>query len=247
MGIYFYSLASVGLVSLVSFVGVFGFSLQTETLKKYIFVLVSLAVGALLGDAILHLLPGAFVEITNTTALSLSIIAGILTFFILEKSLHWHHHSEKCSSRHLVGRMILFSDGLHNFVDGLIISASYFVSVEVGLATTLAVVLHEIPQEIGDFGVLLHAGYTKARALWWNFISALFAVAGALVAFALGEIAEIVNIWLLPIAAGGFIYVALSDLVPELNKTKATSKSLIQLVAIVAGIFAMFLLLGLEA
>ncbi|HEX8591347.1 MAG TPA: ZIP family metal transporter [Candidatus Paceibacterota bacterium] len=247
--VYLYAFGSVALISLISLIGAVAISVNVERLRAGLFVLVSLAVGALLGDAFIHLIPEAFAEATDPTTLSLAIIGGILFFFVVEKVLHWHHHQgieEFEPAVHPVGRIILFSDGVHNFIDGLIIGLAYTVSIEVGIATTIAVILHEIPQEIGDFGVLLHAGYTKAKALWFNFLSALFAFLGAGVAFFLGERAEAVALLLVPITAGGFIYIALSDLIPELHKMKSAKKSLIQLAAIVVGVAAMLLLLAVE-
>jgi zinc and cadmium transporter len=141
---------------------------------------------------------------------------------------------------------VLLSDGIHNFVDGLIIGVSFLVSIPVGLATTLAVILHEIPQEIGDFAVLLHSGYTKTRALWLNFASALLAVAGVAVAFLLGETSEIFSLKLLPLAAGGFIYVAVADLIPELNKTNENKNAMAQIAMVVVGVAAMLALTFLE-
>lgn len=246
MEAYFYSIGSVVIVGLISLVGVFTLSLREDLLRKYIFVLVSLAVGALVGDAFIHLIPAAFSEIENVRSASLLIIAGIFIFFILEKALHWHHHDSKCESPHPVGRLVLVSDGVHNFIDGLIIGVSYLASIPIGLSTTLAIILHEIPQEIGDFGVLIHAGYSKRRALWWNFISALFAGVGLLVVFLFGDFAKTLAVWSIPLTAGGFIYIALSDLIPELRKTKSLAFSLLQFAAIGVGVSAMFLLLGLE-
>ncbi len=253
--IYLYSILSVIAVSLVSLVGIFTLTLNDKILKKYVFLLVSLAVGALLGDSFIHLIPESFETIGNGTNVSLAVIAGILIFFILEKVLHWHHHhvcdeeSDKeleASHIHPSGYMILISDGAHNFIDGLIIGASYLVSIEVGIATTIAVILHEIPQEISDFGILLHAGYTKMKALWLNFLSALASVFGAVLALIIGSSSEILTTWLIPVAAGGFIYVALSDLIPEMHKTKLIKHSILQVIAVVVGICAMLLLLKLE-
>lgn len=244
-----YALGSVVIVSLISLIGAFTLSMNAERLRAGLFVLVALAVGALLGDAFIHLIPEAFETTTDPAMLSLAIIGGILFFFVIEKVLHWHHHQgiELIEPViHPVGRIVLFSDSVHNFIDGLIVGLAYTVSIEVGIATTIAVILHEIPQEIGDFGVLLHAGYSKAKALWFNFLSALFAVLGATVALVLGDVAESFTLFLLPIAAGGFIYIALSDLIPELHKMKTARHSVIQLAAIIAGVAAMFLLLGLE-
>lgn len=247
--IYLYAISSVFFVSLVALLGIFFITLKNETLQKYLFVLISLAAGALLGDAFIHLIPEAFVSIANTTHLALAIIVGILIFFILEKILHWHHHHTEEGEEpeiYPVGRMILISDAVHNFIDGLIIGASYLVSIEVGIATTLAIILHEIPHEIGDFGVLIHSGYKTSRALWLNFLTALTAVLGTVLALVLGTTGVASTPWLVPLTAGGFIYIAMSDLIPEMHKTKKALDSLIQLIAILVGISAMLLLLLLE-
>lgn len=244
-----YALLSVGAISLISLVGVVTLSWNEKFLKASVFVLVSLAVGALLGDVFVHLLPEAYASSTNPLLVSLGVLAGILVFFVLEKTLHWHHHShdDHENTPHPVGRLVLVSDGVHNFIDGLIIGAAYLISLPVGIATTIAVILHEIPQEIGDFGVLIHAGYSKMRALWLNFASALLSVAGALLAFFIGETSELFATLLLPIAAGGFIYIAMADLIPELHKTKRVQQSILQFVAILLGIVAMVVLLNFEA
>ena len=243
--IYLYSFASVIIVSLVSFIGIFTLSIREDLLRKYIFIFISLAVGALLGDAFIHLIPEAFENFTNATLASILIITGVLIFFILEKFLHWHHHGEDKDEPHIhpVGKLVLFSDGVHNFIDGIIIGVSFIVSIPVG---TVAVILHEIPQEIGDFAVLLHAGYTKSRALWLNFLSALCAVLGVVLTIVLGETGRVFTEWILPIAAGGFIYVAVADLIPELQKTKKIKHSALQIMAVVAGILAMVALTLLE-
>lgn len=248
--IYIYAFASVIVVSLVSLVGVFSLSLKTEILKKYIGIFISLAVGALLGDAFIHLIPEALKDFSNTTLASLLIIGGILVFFIVEKFLHWHHHGEDEDKEkfhiHPVGQLVLFSDGVHNLIDGIIIGASFLVSVPVGIATALAVILHEIPQEIGDFAVLIYAGYTKKRALWLNFLSALTAVAGVIIALILGKAVEASTIYFLPIAAGGFIYIATADLIPELQKTKKLKYSIFQLATVLIGVLLMAVLVLLE-
>ncbi len=246
MEVYIYSITSVVVVSIISLVGVFTLTLQEHLLRKYMFILVSLAVGALLGDAFIHLIPEAFEKIGNPTALSLAIIAGVFIFFIIEKILHWHHHDISEHTPQPVGRLILISDGVHNFIDGLIIGGSYLISIEVGIATTIAVILHEIPQEIGDFGILLLAGYTKGKALWLNFLSALLAVAGVLLALIFSGFIETFAIWLLPLTAGGFIYIAMSDLIPELHKTTNIKYTILQLVTVAIGILMMLVLLAFE-
>ncbi len=261
LSVYAYSSASVAIVSLISLVGLFTISLKEDVLKKYVFLLVSLAVGALLGDAFIHLIPEAFeaaAEIgTSATSVSLAIIGGALIFFIIEKFLHWHHHAageHDHETIHPTGRMILISDGVHNFIDGLIIGASFLVSTEVGIATTIAVILHEIPQEIGDFGVLIHSGYSRAKALWFNFLSALASVVGVIVALVMGAVgsagssSETLVSGLIPLAAGGFIYIAMSDLIPELHKSKSAgvSHAALQFAAVIVGVVAMVLLLAVE-
>lgn len=217
-------------------------------MRKYIFIFISIAVGALLGDAFIHLIPEALEESTNTTLTSILIIAGIVFFFILEKFLHWHHHGEDEDdvAVHPVGKLVILSDGVHNFLDGIIIAASFMISLPVGIATTLAVMLHEIPQEIGDFAVLIHSGYTRKRALWLNFLSALTAIFGAIAFFALGEVVEASSIYFVPIAAGGFIYIAVADLIPELHKTKEIKHSIVQMVAVTIGVLVMISLTFLE-
>jgi zinc and cadmium transporter len=219
-----------------------------EVLRKYVFVFISLAVGALLGDAFIHLIPEAYESSASPLTVSILIIGGIFIFFILEKFLHWHHHGEDSDEEHVhpVGKLILVSDSTHNFIDGIIIGVSFLVSVPIGVATTIAVILHEIPQEVGDFAVLLHSGYDKIRALWLNFLSAVFAVAGVAVAIILGGFAEKFMLWLLPVAAGGFIYIAVADLIPELHKTKKPGSSVLQLLAVFGGVVAMALLTLLE-
>ena len=250
-----YALGSVVVVSLISLVGIITLSWKDAVIRRFLFLLVSLAVGALFGDAIIHLIPEAFSKTDSATA-SFFMLVGIFLFFILEKILHWHHthgegHEDIAALLHShdridpVGRLVLVSDAIHNFIDGVIIAAAYLVSIEIGIATTIAVVLHEIPQEIGDFGILIHAGYSKARALLINFFTALFAILGAVIVLILGDVAAFVPA-MTALAAGSFLYIAGSDLVPELHRTSNIRHSLGQLAAILVGIALMFALLFLE-
>ena len=211
-------------------------------------VFISLAVGALLGDAFIHLIPESFETLPNNILPSILIISGILLFFVIEKFLHWHHHGEDKEAEHIhpVGKLVLVTDGFHNLIDGIIIGTSFMVSIPIGIATTLAVILHEIPQEIGDFAVLLHAGYSKVRALWLNFFSALMSVVGVILALSFGSVMENFSLWMLPIAAGGFIYVAVADLIPELQKTREGKYSLIQIATVILGVLLMLSLALLE-
>jgi len=243
-----YSISSVVLVSLVSLIGIVTIPVSERRLKNTVFLMVGLATGALFGDAIIHLLPEAFEKSSNKIGTSLYALAGIFVFFILEKFLGWRHEHvmEHGSSQHLVGQMNLVADGLHNLIDGMLIGASYLVSVRVGLATTIAVVLHEIPHEIGNFGVLLHAGYTRKRALLFNFLSASLAVVGTIFALVIGGDLGGFSLFMLPLTAGGFIYIAGSDLVPELHKDHDPFKSFLQLITMSMGVGLMLLLLLLE-
>jgi zinc and cadmium transporter len=245
---YLYAFGSVLIISVVSLVGVFSLSLKEEIIKKYINIFISLAVGALLGDAFIHLIPEIFEGSLNKTLASILIITGILLFFVIEKFLHWHHHGEDKEEEHIhpVGKLVLFTDGFHNLIDGIIIGVSFLISIPIGIATTIAVILHEIPQEIGDFAVLIHSGYTKKMALWLNFLSALMAIVGLVIALVFGEIAGTYIIWVLPIAAGGFIYIAVADLIPELHKTHRIKYSLLQFFVIIIGILSMVALTLLE-
>lgn len=247
----FESTVAVGLVSLVSLVGIATLSLKEHFLKRVLFVFISLAAGALLGDAFIHLIPEAFEEAQPLTV-SLLLLGGILSFFILEKVLHWHHsHGEEEFSPdhaqiHPMGQLVIVSDGIHNLIDGLAIGVAFMVSTEAGIATTLAIALHEIPQEIGDFGLLIHSGLSRARALLFNFFSSLFGFAGLALAFWFGETNENLIPLIAAFAAGNFIYIALSDIVPELQRTKKVSRSIFQVCAIILGICAMLFLLTLE-
>lgn len=247
--IWLYALLSVLVVSALSLIGVLVLSVNAQTLRRWLIVMVSFSAGALLGDAFLHLLPELVEEYGEWTLnMSLGIIAGMLIFFILEKVIHWHHcHSETPKDHvHPFAITNLVGDAMHNFIDGVIIGAAYLVSIPIGVATTIAVALHEIPQEVGDFGVLLHGGFTKKKALLINFGTALFAVLGVVFALILGETAESAVEWLIPIAAGSFLYIAASDLIPELHKETHPVKSAAQVVAFVLGLCAMALLLFLE-
>ena len=201
--------------------------------------MVSFSTGALFGGAFLHLLPEIVNEVGFTPKISFYIIIGILFSFIVEKFVHWRHchHPDHIHSKvHSFAYMNLFGDGVHNFIDGMIIGASYLISIPVGIATTIAVVLHEIPQEIGDFGVLLHGGFSKKKALLFNFLTALTSIIGAIVALTIGTYSEHLTTFLIPFAAGSFIYIAAADLIPELHKEKDTKKSIGQLVTMILGI-----------
>lgn len=244
----FYPLFSVIIVTLIPLVGIFTFSVSEEKLKGMIFILVSLATGSLFGDAIIHLLPETFEKSQNKALASALVLSGIFIFFVLEKFLLWKHDHDIYENKkiHPVGQLSLISDGLHNLIDGMLIGASFLISAPVGVATTIAIIAHEIPQEISDFAVLLHAGFTRGKAIFFNLLTGTLAIAGTIMALAIGINAEKFSLYMLPITAGGFIYIAGSDLIPELHKERELSKSLKQLVAMFLGAGLMMLLLFLE-
>jgi len=245
--VWIYTIASVGIVSLISLVGIFTISIKKEKLNKFLIFLVSLSAGTLMGGAFLHLLPEAY-STDDKTLVSMLILFGIVIFFILEKVVSWRHcHEVACNDHpHAFSYMILIGDMVHNFIDGLIIGASYLVSIPLGISTTIAVIFHEIPQEIGDFGSLVYGGFSRFRALLYNFISALTAVVGAVLVLVLNFDPEALISIILPVAAGGFIYIAGSDLIPELHKHRDTKTAIFQVVIFVIGIVLMFGLLFIE-
>jgi len=241
---YIFTLISVLIVSLLSFIGFALLLLKRDRLQKLMMFLVSLSAGTMLGDAAIHLLPEAVAKNGDGLALWLWFLGGILIFFVLEKIVHWHHchNPEECNHEKTLGVMNLVGDGMHNFIDGVVIAGSFLISLPLGLATTIAVIAHEIPQEIGDLGVLLHAGYSRARALTLNFLSALLAFLGAGLTLVIGTRVENFSDYVLPFTAGSFIYIATADLIPELKKHPAPSKTFEQLLGILLGIGLMLLL-----
>jgi zinc and cadmium transporter len=243
------ALLSVVFVSLVSLVGMLALMLNDKHLAKILLYLVSFAAGSLFGDAFIHLIPEAIENTSPGVLVSALIIFGIIASFAVERFFQWRHCHIPTSDEHphSFAYMNLFGDAVHNFIDGMIIGGSYMVSIPIGVASTLAVIFHEIPQEIGDFGVLIYGGFSKKRAIWLNFLTALTAIAGALLVIILSSVVEHSISLLIPFAAGNFIYIAGSDLIPELRKdTPAPKKAALQMVSIVLGVVVMALLLLLE-
>ena len=237
-------LASVTVVSLISFVGILFVGLKTAFINRILMALVGFASGSMIGAVFFNLLPEALTGIdeSGTVFLLQLVVIGIVFFFVMEKFLYWRHcHDEKCQV-HSFAYLNLMGDGVHNFVDGMAIAAAFFVSYPLGFATTLAVVFHEIPQELGDFGVLIYGGFEKKKALTYNFISALSAVAGAMAVYWLDIYVHGFERFLIPFAAGGFIYVAATDLMPQLHKETHAKESLVQLFSLLAGIGLMLVL-----
>lgn len=245
---WLYALVSVVIVSLVSLIGIITLSISVERLRKLLFFLVSFSAGALLGDTFIHLFPQMIKSSGFGLEVAVYVLSGMLLFFVLEKFIQWRHCHIPTSKQHPhpVAFMNLVGDAFHNFMDGMVIAGSYIVSAPVGIATTLAVVFHEIPQEIGDFGVLLHAGFNRKKALFFNFLSALTSVLGAIAVLIIGSKLQNIDLFLIPFTAGGFIYIAGSDLIPELHKEVGAKKAVIQLIGLVLGVLIMVALLALE-
>lgn len=227
-------------VSLISLVGAVGLSLKTKLLNKILLILVGFSAGALMGGAFLHLLPEALEKISGI-AVFFSLLIGFSLFFIIERVLKWHHcHKGHCDV-HTLGNMNLLGDGVHNFIDGLIIAGAFLVNVPFGIITTLAIIAHEVPQEIGDFGVLVYGGFSKLKALLYNFLSALIAVIGAVIGYFLSTITNGLSSFLIPFAAGSFIYIAASDLIPELHKEADFKKSMLSFGFFLIGIVFVYI------
>jgi zinc and cadmium transporter len=229
------------IISLCVWVAVLFMFLKKEVLSKITMLLVSLSAGALMGGAFLHLMPEASEQIKPDTLFGIFLVSFVF-FFLVEKLLHWRHcHKADCPI-HTFGYMNLMGDSIHNFIDGLIIASTFMVDFNLGVATTLAVAIHEIPQEIGDYGVLIHAGFNNKRALMLNYIVALTVVFGGIVGyFSFSHLQNILP-YLLPFAAGGFVYIAASDLMPEIRKETNTSKSIGTFFIFGLGILLMYLI-----
>ncbi len=243
----FLAILSVIAISLVSLVGILTLLIRKQKIHDAVMYIVAFSAGAMLGDVFIHLLPELAEEAGFSTIISLYILVGIVATFILEKAIHWHHgHThDKKKLPHPVTMITLVGDGAHNFIDGVAVAASYLVSVELGIATTIAVVLHEIPQEIGNFAVLVHGGFGIRKALFFNFLSALTAIAGAVVTLSISATAGVVT-FLTAATAGNFIYIAAVDLIPEIHKESGTRQSFLQIMTFIAGIAVMYALTLLE-
>ena len=239
MNEFIYIAISTGVISLFAFVGVITLALKDEILHKILLFLVSLSAGALMGGAFLHLIPETAEKNAGINSY-LVILIGFIFFFVLEKVLHWRHcHEGKCDV-HTFHYMNLIGDSIHNFIDGLIIAASFMTSIPVGITTFFAIAAHEIPQEIGDFGVLIYGGFEKKKALIVNFIVALTVILGGIIGYLISTIVDEATIFLIPFAAGGFIYIAATDLVPEIKKELEFKRYMGTLIVFIIGILIMY-------
>lgn len=255
------ALGATLLVSLVSLIGSVALSWNRPLLNQSLIVLIALAAGALIGDAAFHLIPEAVNEIGDERYFGVALLVGLMLFFVLERYLRWHHahHGEEedhtgheryeygsHASKAHIAPLVIVADALHNYIDGLIIAASFFISPPLGIATTVAVFLHEIPQEIADFALLVHSGLSRMKALLFNFASGLTALVGAATFFLLGELATGLTPYMSAFTAGAFLYIATADVVPELHKERGLGGLILQSIGFAAGIGIMIGLTFLE-
>ena len=238
-----YALISVFIISLTAFIGAISLALSDKILKKIIIYLVAFSAGGLMGGAFFHLIPESLESFQDSSLLFIYVLIGFSIFFILEKVLRWHHcHEPECKAHKHLGWINLIGDGVHNLIDGIIVFAAYMVGPELGIPVTISIIFHEVPQELGDFGVLIYSGFSKSRALLYNFISALFAVLGVFVGYFLIQLGMCHTCYLLPIAAGGFIYISASDLIPEIHKQENNLAAIISFVIFLIALIMMYLL-----
>jgi len=222
-------------VSVISLVGVLTLLLKEKLLQKVLLWLIAFSAGALIGGAFLHLLPETLEQMEQGRVFGL-VIVGFILFFILERYFHWRHCHEGACDIHAFSYLNLIGDGIHNFSDGLVIGASFMVNIHFGIVTTLVIIFHEIPQEIGDFAVLLYGGMGKTKALAFNFISAATCIIGTVIGYYLSSHVLNFSVFLLPVIAGGFIYIAACDLIPELHKQPGLKRATFSVLAFAAGI-----------
>lgn len=228
-------------VSIVSLVGIV-FSLRGQWLNKALSSLVAVAAGALMGAAFLHLIPEAVTQTENSPNIFLYLLTGFVFFFILEQLLHWHHQHGTGHKVEPFSYLILVGDGVHNFFDGLAIAASFMVSPLAGVITTLAVALHEIPQEFGDFAIMVYGGFSRKQALFFNFVSGMTAIIGGIIGYFAFSLMQASIPYLMLFVSGGFIYIAAADLIPSIKHGPRLRQTILTLVAFLAGIILMLVM-----
>lgn len=234
---------SVILVSVIAVITIIPFFTKKKISEKTLLLLVSLSAGTLFGTVFLHFLPESF-EHGYTVGTALSILGGLLAFFFLEKLVHFHHHHKNPTKAHKqvhshayhLAPLNIIGDALHNFIDGIVIGASYLVSIPLGVSATIGIIVHELPQEIADFGVLLHSGWSKKKALLFNFLAATTAIVGTIIGVVLASRLAGFTQFIIPFTAGGFLYIAGSNLVPELHKHCKIKDSILHIIMLLIGI-----------
>lgn len=238
------------IVSLISLVGIFTVYKNSEFYKPIIKKIISLAAGSLLAISFLDLLPESVDNYYDTRTITMTVLASFLLFFILERYWHWHHcrciHDNAHNHDHDEKKNLIFTnligDGIHNFLDGFLIATAFMLDFYIGIMTTFAVILHEIPQEISDFGILLYGGLTKSRAIIYNLLFAMTAIIGGIVSYLFGQKFENLLPFMTAFAAGNFIYLASADLIPELQHEKNPKKIWQHTVWLLAGVIIIYIL-----
>jgi zinc and cadmium transporter len=242
------TLGATIIVSLFSLSGIFALSLKENTLHKILFFLVAFSAGSILGASLFDLLPEA-IEMVEEEVVFIYIAFGYLAFYFLERFIYWYHghghHKdiEEEKSRPMTqgfAYLNVIGDGIHNFIDGMVIAVSFAVGVQVGLASTIAVIFHELPQEMGDYGILVYAGFKRGRALLLNFFSAVSVILGGLFGSFFVAAVDVLSGFLISFSAGAFIYLAASELVPELQEEENFTRSAIQFVIFIIGMLVIW-------
>ncbi|MCO8128829.1 ZIP family metal transporter [Acidimicrobiia bacterium EGI L10123] len=212
--------------------------LPAETFKKLVLPLVALAAGSLLGGALFHMLPESVEALGNDLTVWAWVAGGLFSFFVLEQLLHWHHCHRPVTAHRPLGYMILVADGLHNLIGGLAVGSAFVLDHRVGIVTWLVAAAHEVPQELGDFGILVHSGWDRRRALLFNVLSALTFLAGGLIAYGVSGRLDVA--FLVPFAAGNFIYIAATDLLPEITTSPTAGEKAVLTAGFATGLLLLF-------
>lgn len=241
---YVFAIIAVVIVSLLSLLGAGLLLFGRVHLKKIMSPLIAISSGVLLGSTFFDLIPESLEHMPDTAFIV--ILTGIIVFFSLEKLLNWHHHidGDHAGETKVPGYLSLIGDGIHNFIDGVVIGGAFLVSIPLGISVTTAVIAHEIPHELADFTILLHSGFSNKKALLYNFLSATTAILGTVVVLAMDSFAHSLIPYLIPFAAGNFLYIAMSDLIPELHHKNSKLISVVQIALLVSGAMAIFMMPG---
>jgi zinc and cadmium transporter len=243
MSILSWILSGGVLMSLIALSGSLTLLLNEKTLKKILLPLVALAAGSLMGGALFHMLPASVSEIENLLFVFALVATGFCVFMILEQFMHWHHcHRKLAYHKQPVTILILIADSLHNFIDGIVVGSAFLINTWLGVTAWLATAAHEIPQELGDFGVLINGGWNKKKALLVNFLSGLTFLAGSIAVYFASSWFQLNTVYLVAFGAGNFLYIATSDLIPQINKEETAGKNLLHFFAFVTGLVILFLL-----
>ena len=221
-------------MSLVALVGGITTVVPEHRFRRVVMPLVALAAGALLGGAMFHMLPESLEGKHDTLSVFVWTVAGLFSFHVLEQFLHWHHCQRPVSEHRPLGYLILAADGLHNLIGGLAVGSAFVVDIRLGVVTWVVAAAHEVPQELGDFGILVHSGWSRRRALVYNVLSALTFPLGGLVAYGLAGRVDVAV--LVPFAAGNFIYIAVADLLPEITTSPVPREKIVQTLTFGAGL-----------